>query len=341
MSYGFVVYNSRAQPTVLVHSDLSHFHFLGLGQSLGLKTTWDANALAYPVTLSSANQYFQGSGGHTVYTVRSPVSGNFPCIPFIKPNTFTEFACVLQQQYRNGYLEFDIMTGGVGVACPDIYLFAKADNTPFVNESHGILVYKADSSIAFDSRRRPLVITQGGLIQPPTIPMNGGDPGTGVYENSMGWSECDIGSYISQTNWDFNTGGLGTYTETGIAPQLAVSDVIYSIPSVAQAAYSIKRHHYHCDGCSSWWDPDEHHTANMEYGVFYRSGFRITANGYFQAGWIPLKYKAWASAQRATWAPWGGGECSGSDTVGFPFYANTINNGVDNMFLFSKASLYV
>lgn len=357
MSYGLRAYNNANQ--VLVSSDLQNFHFAGTATYQGNASA--PSGMAYPITLSSSNSYYQGSGGHhehRIVTYKAPYAGTAHPLVFIKPSSdsYSQESvaiAILTHRYVSGYWYFDVIINKVSGFTPTLYVFTSPNNLSITGD-YGLQVFLDDATPAFDSRKRPLAILGGNTIKPPNIPMNDGAPSTSVYENSMGWHGCNLSGYESEVNWDFNCDNSNRWTShnlssnvtsTGSGSDIYYKDVMFASPSVAQASYRIRRHHYHCDGCNSWSQANEHHTANLEYAVFYRSTFRIDqpATGAtlykFSAGWVPLAYRFAVTARQDSWAPWNG-ECSGSQTVGFPFNAATINNNISNMYILADASRY-
>ena len=336
MNLGISILNDSGQ--VLVSSDVIGLHFSGKAVYLGLAQT--PSGYPYPIELPEPGSKFQGAvgTGHKIYTYRAPYAGAEQPLVFVKPPEYTQFFAVLTHRYVGGYWYFDVIHGGTIDLHPDLYVFVSPNSAAASAETHGVQAALNDGTITFDSRKRPLAIIGGSSIKPPTVPMDGGAPSTDVYYNTMDWHDCTVDNYLAEVDWDFNC--ANTYTRHQLPVGVTATNLMFAAPSLAQAAYQIRRHHAHCEGCCCWWISNKYFTAHMEYGVFYRNGFRITSSGHFDAGWIPLHYRVYVSAERSSWAPWAGNDCADSMVTPFPFIANTVNNITANMYLLADSTRY-
>ena len=316
-AYGFRAYNDANQ--VLISSDLENLHYGG-------KATYGGLA-------SSMAEY----GGHQIHTYTFTTTG-LPLV-FIKPIFYDRFYAVLTHKQVGSLWTFDVIHSGTTDAHPDLHIFVTPKDLSAPTEEYGLQVFLENGDPSFDSRLSPLSIVGGGNCIPPAAAPNDGIPPSGVLENTLGWHDCNLNNYMNELNWDFKSDQVQTYNSyTHSLSQF--TDLMFSSPSLAQAAYRIKRHHYHCDNCGSSWEANEYHTANLEVGVFYRNAFRITSTG-FDAGWIPLLHRKVLAARRDSWASWlTGGKCSGSMDTGFPFEDKTVNR-VNNAYILARASTYV
>ena len=146
MSYGFEAINDFGH--VLVSSEFHNLHWIG-----------DARVVGHEQVLSS-------HGGFRHITYRIPAI-DAP-IPFITlPNSdYYGVAGVRRVSDGAHAWEIDVVASGTSKVEPRMLCFVDADNVWPPAEQYGFVVKDAQGETAFDSRARPLVVTNAGQVRP-------------------------------------------------------------------------------------------------------------------------------------------------------------------------------
>lgn len=165
MSYGFSATNTNGQ--VLLSETTKNLHFY---DKAILVTT-------VPDTLC---------GGFNVYTYTSVARG-IPIPFFTMPSAANTYG--ITRIYGNpGNWQIEIVhgvmngTAGLLGPAPEVYTFCDLTNrdAPAANDNMGLIVYNAYGEKNYDSRYRPLIITNGWYVAPPVNPYyNSIDAGAG------------------------------------------------------------------------------------------------------------------------------------------------------------------
>lgn len=186
--------------------------------------------------------------------------------------------------------EVEIIRDGTSTTVPEVYIFADTRATIIPpSDTMGLVVYKDNGDISFDSRRGPLNLTasipvifpDGALNVLPTYL----DTGSDWNFSTPGYLNGHLG--ISMT--DGNASALFTPTKETVATITGTMPTkpIYFIQSLAQTeievfarqTYSYSSGFLGINSTHLWWD--------SVYWAFYRGGIRRSSNNIY-AGWITI-----------------------------------------------------
>lgn len=136
MSYGFLATNNNNQ--ILVSSDTKNLHFVGKFTNF--------------TTIVSEIEY----GGIQVVVYR--ITCKVIPVPFITaPNSQHKYAISRISKVNNTTWDIEVLKSGTADSFPEVYIFAEPSAT-VSSDTHGMVVYRDDGSVSFDSRLRPLAI---------------------------------------------------------------------------------------------------------------------------------------------------------------------------------------
>ena len=335
MSYGFEAKNNSGK--VIINDTIENLHFVG-------KATRQSSSGGYGdfPSYGGANDTLDGRVLHEyrITSAGTPVA-------FIKPNDYARWHAIIKQYYvpisasnaaqstahRSGVDDSSaiwviqvLMSGTSTSNPPDLYCFINAHHMDFIpnTDTHGMIVFKADGTKTFDSRRQPLAITGGGSAgAPPSDPTNSsGLPGTST---GHAWN-------YSSNDHDFRSSNRYTDITDSAAN---VSNAMFSCPSIAQGVYKRQQHGYK-ESCGYGVGCQDHHST-ASFWVMYRQAFRLR-NGHFDSGWNcwAAGYSFSSSFESGGWFGGGGGSYS-SGTM--PYTAKTINLQ-SNAYIIADSSRY-
>ena len=328
MAYGFEAKNDSGK--VIINDTIENLHFVG-------KATRNSSSGGFGDIpgYSGSNDTLDG---RVIHEYRITSAGT-PVV-FIKPNDYSRWHSIVRQYYQvnaNRGSEdstsviwiFEIMMSGTSTSNPpDIYCFINAHHMDFIpnNDTHGMIVFKADGTTkTFDSRRQPLAITGGGNATPPSDPTNtSGTPGV---TTGHAWNHAT-------NDHDFRSSNRYTaYSDSNIN----TSNTMFSCPSIAQAVYKRQMHGYKCSDFSWWKSGCQAHNSTAVWWVMYRGAYRLRA-GNFDAGWTNYAagYQFSSSYESAGWF---GGSTSNYATGSMPYTAKTINLQ-SNAYIVADSSRY-
>ena len=148
MSSGFLVLNNNNE--ILVSSDTRNLHFIG-------------KAYLHAI-LKSVNTY--GGIRHWVFRIQSSVVP----MPFFTMPTDDYYGVAAVRNAGSNLWEIEVIRSGTSDTVPEIYVFADPRSIQASGTNYGLIVYHNDGTPSFDSRLRPLVVSGGGLVQPPSNP---------------------------------------------------------------------------------------------------------------------------------------------------------------------------
>ena len=255
MTHGFVAYNNNNQ--VLVSSDTKNLHFVGKA--------------SFYNTIKSTNGY----GGIRHWSFR--IACNVTPMPFFSMPTEDYYGIAAVRQVSAGLWEIEIIRSGTSDIKPEVYVFADPAGVTTRSTNYGAVVYNDSGEVAFDSRLRPLCVTGGVFVNPPSNPLLG-SPG-------------NLSSQYCQSN---PQASMGSDNRNTFSISEGSSKPIYFYPSIAQAerefGYSYTSRE--CTGfdlygfCLGYQDK---YTWNSYYWAFYRSGIK-RVGGYMFCGWIAVQY---------------------------------------------------
>lgn len=186
--------------------------------------------------------------------------------------------------------EVEIIRSGTSTTLPEIYMFADTRATIVPpTETMGLVVYKDNGDVSFDSRRGPLNLTASIPVTFPDGPVNT----LPTYLNTDSDSNFSTPGYLNgYEGVSLNNGIASTlfaptkesiYSITGTVP----TKPIYFVQSSAQTeieVYSVQTYSYssglfNVNSTHKWWE--------SIYWVFYRGGIRKSGSSIY-AGWIAL-----------------------------------------------------
>jgi len=153
MSFGLTARNDANE--VIISSELKNLHFI--------------QKLTSPSSSASQTTGFGGRWIHT-YTVT-----NCPTIPvpFFHMGANNEVGITSVKDQGNSTWDIEVLTDN---NTPTLYVFADATAVQS-DQGHGMIVYNADGSAAFDSRARPLAINNTITTAAPSSPISSFSPG--------------------------------------------------------------------------------------------------------------------------------------------------------------------
>lgn len=259
----FVAKNGNQQ--VIISSDTSNLHFIG------------------KASLNSLVEASGNNGGFRRWSYRIVCSK--PPMPFLSmpvTGTGNMYGVSAIRIISTNYWEIEVITSGTygndsGYA-PEVYIFADPSATTTATEPNGLLVFKDNGSISFDSRKEPLNITNGTSAQPPYNPIN--SPPTGLSARN-----CSSGKDgFRATNYSYIT----SLSNQGTKP-------IFFYPSNCQ---SEREATFYDQTSNCLWDQSDGYGGclyyreirkwNSTYWAYYRSGIAISSTNLY-CGWIVVR----------------------------------------------------
>jgi len=169
MSYGFLATNNNNE--VLISSDTRNLHFLGKYSS--------------PTLTNSATAY--GGFKELTYTITSSV---IP-VPFFDMPTNDYYGIVGIKNTSGDNWEVKLIRSGTNSTYPSLYVFVDARGVA-ATDDYGLIVYKDDGTVSFDSRRGPLVVTGGAAVTHPSNPLSTTISGLNDVECGSGTSHSEL-----------------------------------------------------------------------------------------------------------------------------------------------------
>jgi hypothetical protein len=249
-----------------------------------------------------------------------------------------QFTINLQTEPPNVW-QLELLKSGTDDVIPEVYVFADPRvSSPSDSETYGLLVYRDDGTISFDSRRAPLAIIGGKTVTYPYSPVAAINlpQGEGTeYWHDACKAEGNTLGYFSPNNE--NAYNLGTLP----------AKPIFFATSLAQA----------CQSASSEHTLEEHlrfplpfggyielaaqyRTWRSDYWSFYRGGIRASGNTIF-SGWVQIAngcgwYYTGPQNTFLGFIEWGAYPKTGSN----PPYSNETINLSANAVLIADGSRY-
>jgi len=306
------------------------------------------DSMHYRETITTATSPYSLTiyGGYKIwiYTFTCPV---FPLIFF----EVTPYPTSIARMSQSGNVwTVEVLTGGInesgGIStlkpdAPVLKIFTNAANAITAVGTHGMAVYKTDSSKAFDSRKRPMAILHTSLVTPPA----------GVTAEAIwpppGGPEGSIQSAFCQGD----NGGNATHSSTMNADAYTADAVPIPFGKPLYCSFTAVHQHEreanyngettsggHCSGRSTtYWV--------SKYWALYRSAIYSSSwtGGYqnIKVGWALQDRGFMNSSYTNTFNGWSGSSNSnGSHSGGKPPLTSETINNIPAAALFIDGSLY-
>ena len=291
MSYGFLATNNNNE--VLISSDTRNLHFLGKYSS--------------PTLTNSATAY--GGFKELTYTITSSV---IP-VPFFDMPTNDYYGIVGIKNTSGDNWEVKLIRSGTNSTYPSLYVFVDARGVA-ATDDYGLIVYKDDGTVSFDSRRGPLVVTGGAAVTHPSNPLSTTISGLNDVECGSGTSHSELTPDNESSAYN-----VGTLSSTPIFhySSLAQAEREAEFSGYEESCLGIKLY----GGCIGYGTTDAWVST---YWGFYRGGIRKDGSN-IRAGWIAVLGGCY-------WSSWSDSSLIGIDVGGgssaggtFPYSNETIN----------------
>jgi hypothetical protein len=290
MSWGFTSTNASGQ--VLVSSETRNLHFVG------------------KATLSRTINSFDGYGGlrHWGYQIACNVTP----VPFFTMPSGDRYAVAAVRNIGGNLWEIEIIRSGTTAGYPEVYVFSDPRGaTVSPDTNYGMQVFRDDGTLAFDSRRQPLVVSGGGVVSPPSNPTSVTPSLSGRY---CGSDASDSIFPNQQNNYAFNANA---------------GKPMFFFPSIAQAQreYSFSEKDRECAGfnvygiCLGF---EDRYFYDSTYWAFFRSGISYIT-GTLSCGWTTIQFGCnWKYREKSKLLGIGIGSGSGSGGA-WPYSNETLN----------------
>ena len=240
--------------------------------------------------------------------------------------------------------EVELIRDGTSTTIPEVYMFADTRATIVApTDTMGLIVYKDNGNVSFDSRRGPLNLLASTPVTFPDGPVNTLPTYLDTVSDYNFSTPGYLNGYFGISMTDGNAAALFTPTKesaTTISGTMPIKP-IYFIQSIAQTeleVYAVQTYSYSSglfgiNSTHKWWE--------SIYWAFYRGGIRISGNNIY-AGWITIDknvsvatpgeitdklFGAWNVSQQARW------------TYQNPISNETLNR-TGNVVLISDGNMY-
>jgi hypothetical protein len=177
---------------------------------------------------------------------------------FIRPSNYSKRHAVIEQALVGSVWTIKVIQSGAASYPPTLFIFEPASGIPTPTSDYGLLTYLDDgTTVSFDSRLDPLIILDGGVIKPPTVPCDGGvpvDEGLNTHNNQYQSHEdcCFFGTICNTLSVPIQNGrhGLGyravdhdlscetTHTDATLSTTSTGTNLMFAAPSITQAVYA-------------------------------------------------------------------------------------------------------
>lgn len=254
MSFGIRAYNDNSE--VLISSDLKNLHFFS-------KIT----------SATSTDQTTTSFGGRKLHTYRVANMSTIP-VPFVYMAANNEAGVISVKPTRNSSNQivdesYDIIVLTDGTE-PTLYIFADATSVSSTDQT-GMVVYNSDGSAAFDSRARPLAITQTAFLSHPSSPVSS-------FSNSgLDAKECrSNGNSTHSTRFTPNT----QVVHNVVLPTKPM--FFYFSIAQAQKQTTLTASEEECDGVDGYGNcvgAKRNYFWSSTYWAFYRETIKWTTSG--------------------------------------------------------------
>jgi Flp pilus assembly protein TadG len=269
-------------------------------------------------------------GKSHIHTFRTPGITDVSPLFFINPTSSDDSYGVLRQYFSGGYWNLDVIQSGDDARAPNILVFKLAKYLPSApSNEYGIVTYLKDgTTVAFDSRRKPLAILAAPLAASPTIPCNGDiAPNSGGLKSNgktYGWNDKAL-------DFDFRCDRQKTTVPIPAGFTIAPENVMFCVPALTEAVYSrVKKGYKDSKG--------QIHKSTAVWWVMYHQTYSVRGNT-ISAGWCVYKSDF---TMDSIWSSGGlfGGD-GGHTTKGTRPYPDKTVNQITNTILISDKSYYL
>ena len=273
---------------------------------------------------------FNNIGKSHIHTFRTPgITGVSPLF-FINPTSSDDSYGVLRQYFSEGYWNLDVIQSGDDARAPNILVFKLAKYLPSApSNEYGIVTYLKDgTTVAFDSRRKPLAILAAPSAASPIVPCNGGSApnSVGLKSNgrAYGWNDKKL-------DFDFRCDRQKTTVLIPAGFTIAPENVMFCVPALTEAVYSrVKKGYKDSKG--------QIHRSTAVWWVMYHQTYSVN-NNTISAGWCVYKSDF---TMDSIWTDGGiGGGDGGHTTKGTRPYPDKTVNTITNTILISDKSYYL
>lgn len=321
----------------------------------------------YTIT-SDPNPYIGAC--YFIFTV-SGLTGSDVIIPFLRPRETDKYYSVLSTYYNAmtslWYIEVS-QSGMVGIP-PEVYIYTSCDKGTLIGVGeYGLKVKNSSNETTWDSRKRPLVVTDFIEGTHPARSPDGGIPPSSIA--SKGYST------LIPNDWDFTTGS-NTLTSNVFSANME-EDYIFSCSSFAASCYTrylratrsytvrddifgeiCDYNSLYPDGKYCYWGvvgftlTTYYDITSTEYSMFYRGGIKVNpVNGTVSYGWIPFQGRRYSKSESgsvsdstvffgggSTYTPgyivpgYEGQHTSGSGWTSLPYLNGTTNLAGNNVII--------
>ena len=311
MSYGFLALNDDND--VLISSDTKNLHFAGKATSPS----------------APHNQMLENGGQVELnYTITLADRTSIPVPFFTMPSATFLYGIAGVKGVNSGSSSktwtINILRTGSSTATnvmPEVYVFVQPSAVA-VSGGYGFQVFNSDGSVSFDSRARPLAVTNAVAVTQPSNPL------TSASATTLDAYECGDISNNAFTPVATNSYGLGA---TSGQPTKAMYHY-NSLPQVQREA-AFAGDSSSCTGisaygiCQGFTQTDSWQST---YWCFYRGGiglnFTTNSTSNFKAGWVPCLAGCYWTTQSDGAFLWVFGPGSSTVTGGaWPYSDETIN----------------
>lgn len=295
MSTGFLAVNNNNQ--VLVSTDTRNLHFIGKAAYIG----------------NQGHDYYGG-----LCRFRFKIASKVAVVPFFTlPTSDLHAVTSVKKVADEDAYEIELIRSGTQLATnvPEVYVFADP-RALSSTETHGLVVYQSDGTPAFDSRLKPLTITDGAFVTHPSNPRNAAIP-------ALDPKNCNTTLKSAFTPDAQNIFFVG---QGGIKE-------IFSYVSLTQAQRQANFYasEEECDGFDAYGNcvgARRKYEWNSRYWAFYRGGIMRQLGGgvaYMAAGWICVNFGCnWDYRSQGSFLGIGTGGNSGTGGT-WPYENETIN----------------
>ena len=273
---------------------------------------------------------FNNIGKSYIHTFRTPGIADVSPLFFINPTSSDDSYGVLRQYFSGGYWNLVVIQSGDNARAPNILVFKLAKELPMsASNEYGIVTYLKDgTTVAFDSRRKPLAILAAPSAASPIVPCNGGSaPNSVGYKSNgraYGWNDKKL-------DFDFRCDRQKTTVLIPAGFTIAPENVMFCVPALTEAVYSrVKKGYKDSKG--------QIHRSTAVWWVMYHQTYSVNRNT-ISAGWCVYKSDF---TMDSIWTDGGiGGGDGGHTTKGTRPYPDKTVNQVTNTILISDKSYYL
>ena len=311
MSYGFLALNDDND--VLISSDTKNLHFAG-----------KATAPSTPLNT------FTNHGGFVelVYTIVLPNRVSIP-VPFFTMPDPTKFFSIAGVKGANSgssakTWSITILRSGGSTAAssmPEVYVFVDPTSVS-VSGGYGFQVFNADGTVSFDSRARPLAVSNAVSVVQPSNPV------TSASFAALTATQCGDINNNNFAPTETTSYSFGDTSAQHTKPMYHYNALPQTQREAAFYSYTDSCTGFNFYGYCVGYERSLSNTST--YWAFYRGGIggRTTSGSatYLEAGWVPVVAGCyWSSTSSGDFLQVFGPGSSSSSGGAWPYSDETIN----------------